>query len=102
MPLGDHAWSLGMLSLFLWLDRKPRFPGFFCGLMLVCYGPVRFFLDTLRHPATDVRYLGWSSAQYLSIAVIGLGAAILWSRHHVRALDRHRRIWWCSTNPRAR
>ena len=75
--------GLFLLPLFLWLDRKPRFPGFFIGLMALAYGPVRFVMDAFRHPATDTRYYGFTPAQFGSIIVGLLGVWILVSRRNV-------------------
>ncbi len=69
--------GLFLLPLFAWLDRKPRFPGFFLGLWCVLYGPVRLLLDAARHPATDARYFGLTPAQYGSILVSVIGVWIL-------------------------
>ena len=72
--------GLFMLPLFAWLDRKPRFPGFFVGLWCLLYGPVRFVLDAMRHPLTDTRYFTLTPAQYGAIVLSLVGAAILWTR----------------------
>lgn len=72
--------GLFMMPLFVWLDRKPRFPGFFVGLWCALYGPIRFVLDAARHPLTDTRYLGLTPAQYGSIVITLVGLAILWTR----------------------
>ena len=66
-----------MVGLFVYLDRKPRFPGMFIGLMLTAYGPVRFCLDMLRHPDRDVRYFGFTPAQYGSVILFFIGIWIL-------------------------
>lgn len=70
-----HAFLLfGVMRL---LDNKPRFPGFFIGLVCVAYGPVRLVLDIFRHPSTDTRYLGFTPAQYLSVLLTLIGVAVL-------------------------
>lgn len=69
--------GLFMLPLFVWLDKRPRFPGFFLGLWCVLYGPIRLLLDAARHPATDARYFGFTPAQYGSVVVSLIGVWIL-------------------------
>jgi phosphatidylglycerol:prolipoprotein diacylglycerol transferase len=77
MGLYEAIWALAMFGWFAWLDRKPRPPGFFQGLVLVAYGPLRLGMDFFRHPGIDTRYLGFTPAQYLSIAMTALGVWIL-------------------------
>jgi len=72
--------GLVLLPLFLFLDRKPRFPGFFIGMFCLLYGPIRFVLDAARNPLVDTRYLGLTPAQYGSILISLLGLGILWVR----------------------
>jgi len=84
--------DLGMLEMVfaaivavvcLTLARKPRPPGFFLGLTMLVYAPVRYCLDFLRagigqvHGA-DPRYLYLTPAQWGSIAMVAAGFAFLW------------------------
>lgn len=62
---------IAFLAANLW--RLPD--GFYIGLFFTLYGPVRFLLDALR--VGDVRYFGWTPAQYLSLFATGVGLAIL-------------------------
>jgi phosphatidylglycerol:prolipoprotein diacylglycerol transferase len=62
---------IAFLAADLW--RWPA--GFFLGLFFTLYGPVRFALDSLR--TGDVRYLGWTPGQYLSLLATAVGVAIL-------------------------
>lgn len=75
--LYEALWSGAMCLLFIWLDRKPRFQGFFIGLMCLSYGPCRLLMDAFRHPATDARYFGMTPAQYGSIVIGLIGVALL-------------------------
>jgi phosphatidylglycerol:prolipoprotein diacylglycerol transferase len=60
---------LTMLVLERWKGRKP---GFLMGFLAVAYSVPRFFLEFLRHPETDPRFMGLTFAQYACIlAVIG-------------------------------
>jgi phosphatidylglycerol:prolipoprotein diacylglycerol transferase len=64
-----------LAALFAVLGRRPRPDGFFVGLFLFLYGPVRFALDSLR--VSDARYLDWTPGQYLSLVAVAVGAWIL-------------------------
>jgi phosphatidylglycerol:prolipoprotein diacylglycerol transferase len=77
LGLYESLWAGVMCMLFVWLDKKPRFQGFYIGLMCTLYGPFRLFLDTFRHPATDARYFGLTPAQYGSIVIGLIGITIL-------------------------
>jgi len=77
LGLYEALWSGAMCLLFLYLDRKPRFQGFYVGLLCVAYGPFRLFLDAFRHPATDARYFGLTPAQYGSILIGLIGVTLL-------------------------
>ena len=79
LGLYEVIWSLSMFGLLTLLNRKPRPPGFFVGMVLACYGPIRLVLDVFRHETTDTRYFGFTPAQYLSVLLFAVGAYILWS-----------------------
>jgi phosphatidylglycerol:prolipoprotein diacylglycerol transferase len=83
LGLYEAIWSLAMFGIFWVLDKKPRFPGFFAGVLLVVYGPFRLFLDIFRHPSTDTRYFGFTPAQYGSVLLAVLGVWILVRRRHL-------------------
>lgn len=82
MGLYEAILSGAMALLFLWLDRKPRYPGFFLGLFIAIYGPARFLMDFLRTAEVDVtnRLLGLTPAQYGSLILAAIGFWILWTR----------------------
>ncbi len=82
LGLYEAIWSGLLCLVFLWLDRKPRFQGFYVGLFAVSYGPVRLLLDVFRHPATDARYFGLTPAQYGSILVTIAGVWVLVRQRH--------------------
>jgi phosphatidylglycerol:prolipoprotein diacylglycerol transferase len=65
------------------LARKPRPPGFFVGLTMIVYAPVRFCLDFLRlepgHSSiADPRYFSLTPAQWGAIVMGIAGFAFLW------------------------
>lgn len=64
--------------LFLWLNRKPRAPGFWFGTFLIIEGLSRFVLDWLR--IADQRYWVLTPAQWLGIVFIGIGVWIVRTR----------------------
>lgn len=75
--LYEAIWSGAMFLLFLFLDRKPRFQGFYIGLLCAVYGPFRLFLDSMRHPDIDTRYFGLTPAQYGSVVIGLIGVYLL-------------------------
>jgi len=79
----DHGLYLSLLGfvtgfLFLWFNRRKRQPGFWFGTYLVIEGVTRFFLDFFR--VIDVRYLGLTPTQYLSVPFVLIGAWMLYGR----------------------
>jgi len=73
--------GLFLLPLFLYLDRKPRFPGFFVGMLMTLYGPIRFILDLFRAQGVDARYFGLTPGNYGAVVVSALGVWILVRQH---------------------
>ena len=67
------ALVLGIAVYFL--HRKKRFTGFTVAFICLSYAPVRFMLDFLR--IGDRRYLGFTPAQYFSVAILFLGVFIV-------------------------
>ncbi len=84
LGLYEGIWSLAMLGLFVVLDRKARFPGFFVGTWLVSYGICRLAMDFFRYsgPGGDTRYLGLTPAQYGSVIMVAIGLWIFAQRRH--------------------
>ena len=78
--------SGAMAIWFSFKDKIPRFPGYFVGWVCLSYGPVRFVMDYFRHIETDTRYLGFTPAQYFSLAVTLLGVKILLQRRNLEPL----------------
>lgn len=80
LGLYEVLYSLLIIALFVWLERRKRRPvGFYCVLLPIVYAPVRFFLDFLRATPLeggDVRYGGLTPAQWASIAMVGVGLAV--------------------------
>ena len=66
---------VAIFLLFYWLSRRRRPEGFFTGLMIVWYLPLRFGLDFLR--VNDLTYFGLTFAQWCCFLVFPLGIVIL-------------------------
>lgn len=84
LGLYEAFWSLAMIPLFFLFDRKPRFPGFYTGMWLLSYGPIRLLLDAFR--TADTRYFGITPAQLGSFLMILLGAYILFANKDKKPL----------------
>lgn len=72
--------GLLLFLIFLFLHRKERFFGFYVALFSVWYGVARFLLDFLRATdlaGADIRYLGLTLAQYLSVILFVAGIWLL-------------------------
>ncbi|MEZ4442568.1 MAG: prolipoprotein diacylglyceryl transferase [Polyangiaceae bacterium] len=86
---------LALACVWLW-RRKPERPvGFYIGVTLTAYGPVRFFLDYLRVKpedmvfggAVDPRYAGLTPAQWACFLALGVGLFFLkqtWGKPYER------------------
>jgi phosphatidylglycerol:prolipoprotein diacylglycerol transferase len=76
LGLYEALLTIGIAALF-WALRNHRVrPGFFLGLFCATYGPIRFFLDFLRNTDlsdADVRWAGFTPAQWVMLVVSGLG-----------------------------
>ena len=85
----DFGWyeflylALVVVPVFLYLDRKPRAPGFWLPAFAALYAPVRFGLDFLRVP--DPTYGGLTPAQWSIVALLLAGGAWLAAGRRFRA-----------------
>jgi phosphatidylglycerol:prolipoprotein diacylglycerol transferase len=75
LGLEEAIFTVGLSALFALLSRRPRFAGFYLGLLPLVYAPYRFASDFLR--VRDVRYFGLTPAQWGTLALLALAAAIL-------------------------
>lgn len=70
--LYDFLSVVALLGVMLWLERRPRWDGFFVALYLYWYGTVRFLTDFVRE---DRRFGGLTGSQWaLLIAAVALTA----------------------------
>ncbi len=84
LGLYEAMYAAVLFGVWQVLDRKDRPVGFYVGMLALCYGPVRFVLDTLR--TVDVRYLGLTPGQYGALVVSAIGVAVLARRRHAPVL----------------
>jgi phosphatidylglycerol:prolipoprotein diacylglycerol transferase len=84
LGLEEAIYTLVIVLVFLALGRSRRPAGVFVGGLALLYAPFRFSLDFLRK--IDVRYFGFTPAQYGSVALAICGIAIL-VRAHRRAVS---------------
>lgn len=68
--LYDLAHLVPLIVLLLWLERRPRWDGFFIAVFVYWYGVMRFTMDVFRE---DRRLLGLTGSQY---ALLGAMTAI--------------------------
>lgn len=83
--LYDVGAAVFVLLLLLWLERRPRFDGFFVAAWIYGYGAVRFVGDFARE---DRRLLGLTGSQYALLA-----AALLITVWLVRRRPWRERPW---------
>lgn len=80
MALYDAIVVGSIAILFAFLSRPPRRTGFYLGMLLVAYTPIRFFLDFLRAPQSDggmTRYLGLTYVQYIAVVMFAVGLLVM-------------------------
>jgi phosphatidylglycerol:prolipoprotein diacylglycerol transferase len=70
MGLYEVFFSIIALTVFILLDRKPRFHGFYAMLLVLSYAPVRFMMEFLRPLEDNPRYLALTPAQWGCIAFV--------------------------------
>ncbi|MBI2897978.1 MAG: prolipoprotein diacylglyceryl transferase [Deltaproteobacteria bacterium] len=76
----ELLYAILIAALLYHLAKKPRPAGVLVGVMAVAYAPVRFFLDFLRATditAADPRYAGLTPGQWLAIATLLVGIAVI-------------------------
>jgi phosphatidylglycerol---prolipoprotein diacylglyceryl transferase len=73
--------SMGVVALVLWHLRDRFAPGVVFGLYLVLAGTERLLVELIRR--NDSVVAGLTLAQLVSLAMLALGAAVLWSRRNV-------------------
>ena len=77
------GFALAIIFLLMWKKKAPQ--GAYVATFLIGYGTARFFLDFLRATdgvIVDTRYFGLTPAQYLALAMAGVG---VWTVRRFRA-----------------
>jgi phosphatidylglycerol---prolipoprotein diacylglyceryl transferase len=95
----EMALTIPLALAFLSLMKKPRPPGFFIGVMCICYAPVRFALDFLRAtdvPGADPRYAGFTPAQWACMLLLGAGIFFV---RRAAVLAAHVELWHPAYQP---
>jgi prolipoprotein diacylglyceryl transferase len=76
--LYESLWNIGLAFLISQMGKRyPALRGRLVGLYLVGYGLIRFLMELIRTDTT-FRFLGLSRNGWVSIAVIVVGAVVLW------------------------
>ena len=83
LGLYEMCFALILAAVYLIIARRPRPPGFFLGLLMLVYAPVRFTLDFLRAQpgelnGADPRYLMLTPAQWASFVMVVAGFYLLY------------------------
>jgi phosphatidylglycerol:prolipoprotein diacylglycerol transferase len=84
LGLYEFALLLTLLGVAAFLLRQPRRPGFLVGFLGVSYAVPRFFLDFLRRPLDNPRYLDLTPAQWSTLAMFIASVAVLYTVHRRR------------------
>ena len=77
LGLLELMFTLVLIALFLWLDRRPRPVGLYCGLFFALYGPFRFLLDGLHEPGVPRLLL--TPDQWFGLLSTIAGVGVLWT-----------------------
>ena len=80
--LYESLWSLGLVFVLLWIDRRFRLrDGSLMAIYVIGYGIGRFWVEGLRiDPADELGGLRWN--QWVSLAAIAGGLIALWILEH--------------------
>ena len=75
--LYESLWNLALAGFIVWISKRNRgLDGRLIGIYFMGYGMIRFLLELIRTDTT-FRFLGLSRNGWVSIAAIGIGAAVL-------------------------
>lgn len=76
--LYESLWNVGLGFFIIWVgNRYPSMRGRLIGIYFLGYGFIRFLMELMRTD-TEFRFLGLSRNGWVSIAVMIVGAAVLW------------------------
>jgi phosphatidylglycerol:prolipoprotein diacylglycerol transferase len=86
LGLYEFMLLLALLVIAAFILRKPRRPGLLVGILAIAYAVPRFFLDFLRRPVSDPRYLELTPAQWSTLAMLIAGGIVLYLVYRKREL----------------
>jgi prolipoprotein diacylglyceryl transferase len=76
--LYEALWNVGLAFFIMWLGKRhPSMRGRLIGVYFLGYGFIRFLMELIRTDTT-FRFIGLSRNGWVSIAVMLLGAIVLW------------------------
>ena len=85
--LYESLWNVGLGFFIIWVGKRfPTMRGRLIGVYFLGYGFMRFLMELIRTD-TEFRFLGLSRNGWVSIAVMLLGAVVLWWKR-VKVEDR--------------
>jgi prolipoprotein diacylglyceryl transferase len=86
--LYESIWNVGLAFFIIWVgNRFPSMRGRLIGVYFIGYAFMRFLTELIRTDTT-FRFLGLSRNAWVSIAVMILGAVVLWWKR-IRVEDDH-------------
>jgi len=86
--LYESIWNVGLAFFIIWVgNRYPSMRGRLIGVYFIGYAFMRFLTELIRTDTT-FRFLGLSRNAWVSIAVMILGAIVLWWKR-IRVEDDH-------------
>ncbi|MFZ0015225.1 MAG: prolipoprotein diacylglyceryl transferase family protein, partial [Acidimicrobiia bacterium] len=86
--LYESIWNVGLAFFIIWVgNRFPSMRGRLIGVYFIGYAFMRFLTELIRTDTT-FRFLGLSRNAWVSIAVMILGAIVLWWKR-IRVEDDH-------------
>ena len=91
--LYESLWNFIALGVLLWVSRRYSdrlWPGDIFSLYLIFYGVGRFLVELQRPDAWRIGPL--ATAQWIGIAIVLLGAALIWWRHQRPATVPYRKV----------
>ncbi|TNF22280.1 MAG: prolipoprotein diacylglyceryl transferase [Deltaproteobacteria bacterium] len=71
----EFFWAVLMSAFFFFNRKKPHFKGWFLGMFVVFYMPVRFGFDFLRK--ADIHHFGLTAGQWAAIVLFVLGIVLM-------------------------
>lgn len=71
----EFFWAIAMSIFFFFNRQKTHFKGWYLGVFVVCYMPVRFAMDFLRK--ADIHHFGLTAGQWAAIVLFVIGIVLI-------------------------